>query len=595
MTNLVQLADFRSELARLGLEGFLIPQMDEHLGEYLPPSGARLAALSGFTGSAGLGIVLQDRACLFVDGRYVLQAAAQTDPALWERRHITQEPPAPWLAGAVPAGARIGYDPRLMSEEALSPYTEAGVTLVAVDANPVDTLWHDRPAPPLHPAVVHPLRLAGRSSSEKRTELGAELAKAKQDVAVITDPASIAWLLNLRGSDIADTPVALGFALLHADSSVDLFMAPGKVSAEVRAWLGNGVAVRDRAELAEALDRLGGKTARVDLAGSPAWFAQRLRAAGATVVGGMDPCTLPKACKNEVEQQGAREAHRRDAVAMCRFLYWLAHAPRAGLDELSAAARLRALRAEQEDFRGESFAPISAAGEHGAMMHYRASPATNRALRADELYLIDSGGQYGCGTTDITRTVWTGPGAPPETLKDRYTRVLKGHIAIAMLVFPKGVGGAHLDSFARHALWQARLDFDHGTGHGVGSYLGVHEGPVSLSRLARPIPLKPGMILSNEPGFYVPGEYGIRLENLVLVQQDDAAESAYMKFETLSFAPFDRAMIKAELLSDAEQAWLDSYHTSVIERVGQMLPDEERAWLALACAPVDLGTVRKAC
>jgi Xaa-Pro aminopeptidase len=588
MTKSSQLTDLRSELARAGLHGFLGPQADEHLGEYLPPSGARLAWLSGFTGSAGLAIVLADRACLFVDGRYVLQAAAQTDPALWERRHITREPPAPWLAGAVPAGAAIGYDPRLTSEDSLAPYAEAGVTLVPVEANPIDALWASRPAPPLHPASIHPLHLAGRASAEKRAELAAELVKARQDAAVITDPASIAWLLNLRGSDIDGTPVALGFALLRADATVDLFMAQVKLPAEVRAWLGNSVAVREPGALGAALDELSGKRVRVDLAGSPAWFAQRLRKAGASVIAGPDPCTLPKARKNAVEQAGAREAHGRDAVAVCRFLHWLAHAPRQGLDEITAAARLLALRAEQEDFRGESFTAISAAGEHAAIMHYRVDKLTNRAVRADEIYLIDSGGQYGCGTTDVTRTVWTGPGPAPQSLRERFTRVLKGHIAIATLVFPKGVGGAHLDAFARHALWQARLDFDHGTGHGVGSYLAVHEGPVSLSRLARPVPLEAGMLLSNEPGFYAPGEYGIRLENLVLVQPDLAGDGAeFLRFETLTLAPFDRAMIDAGLLSAAERGWLDQYHARVLEHVGPQVPAAERAWLQKVCAPIE--------
>ncbi len=578
-----QLNELRAELARSGLHGFLVPQTDEHLGEYVPPSGARLAWLSGFTGSAGLGIVLPEVACLFVDGRYVLQAAAQTDPGAWQRRHITQEPPAAWLAAIAPAGARVGYDPRLMSEDALAAFVDAGVAMESVDHNPIDAIWRDRPAPPLHPATVQALDLAGRSAADKRAEVARELTRQKQDAAVLTDPASLAWLCNLRGSDVAFTPVALGFAILNADASAALFMAPEKLSPEVRAWLGNSVAWHDRAALPAALDALAGKRVRVDPSGTPAWFAQRLRAAGATVVGGMDPCALPRARKNSTEQAGAREAHRRDAVAVCGFLHWLAEAPREGLSEMAAAAALLALRQRLPDFRGESFAAISAAGEHGAIMHYRVDAASNRPIRADEVYLIDSGGQFGCGTTDVTRSIWTGPGTPPATLRDRYTRVLKGHIAIATAIFPKGVAGPHLDAFARQALWQARLDFDHGTGHGVGSHLGVHEGPASISRLARPVPLEAGMILSDEPGFYAPGEYGIRLENLVLVQPD---EGEFLRFETLTLAPWDRALIEPALLSEAEREWLDAYHARVLREVGPALDEAPRAWLTAACAVV---------
>ncbi len=422
------------------------------------------------------------------------------------------------------------------------------------------------------------------AAAEKRAQLAQSLREQGQDAAVITDPASIAWLLNLRGGDVAYNPVALGFALLHADETVDLFMAPEKLVPEVRAALGNGVVVHAPDALASSLDALRGRRVRVDAAASPVWFAQRLREAGATVVAGMDPCLLPKARKNAVEQDGARAAHRRDGVAMCRFLHWLSDTPREGLTEMSAASHLLALRAEQEDFRGESFPAISAAGEHGAIMHYRVDHSSNRAIRPDELYLIDSGAQFGCGTTDITRTVWTGPGVPDPVLRDRYTRVLKGHIAIATLIFPQGVTGAHLDGFARHALWQVGLDFDHGTGHGVGSYLSVHEGPASLSRQSRPVPLEAGMILSDEPGFYAPGQFGIRLENLVLVQEAAfEGERRFLRFETLTLAPFDRVMIEPDLLTTAEREWLDAYHARVLAEIGPRLTATERDWLAGIC------------
>jgi Xaa-Pro aminopeptidase len=583
------LAALRDELRHQGLDGFIVPRADEHLGEYVPASAERLAWLTGFTGSAGLAAVLADKAAAFTDGRYVLQLAAQTDPALWEQRHITEDPPPVWLAANTPRGAKIGYDPLLISEEALARFAEAGLAMEPVTRNPIDAVWTDRPPPPLAPAMPHPLEYAGRSATEKREQIAGLLREAKQDAAVISDPASIAWLLNIRGGDVPFTPFALGFALTHADGATELFMDPAKLSDPTREWLGNTVSVAGREALEPALGRLAGKRVRVDSSGSPAWFAQKLRAAGAVVLAGADPCLLPKACKNAVEQQGARNAHARDAVAMCRFLHFLAESgPTASETEMSAAARLLALRQEVDGFRGESFPAISGAGEHGAIIHYRVTEETNRPIRPDEVYLIDSGAQFADGTTDITRTVWTGPGEPSAEVRERVTRVLKGHIAIATLVFPQGVGGAHLDSFARRALWQVGLDYDHGTGHGVGSYLSVHEGPVSLSRLSRPVPIATGMILSNEPGFYLPGGYGIRLENLVLVQERTlpGASKPFLCFETLTLAPFDRRLIEPRLLESADLAWLNAYHARVLAEVGPHLDPPIRAWLMDACAPL---------
>ncbi len=576
----------RDELSRRGLDGFIVPRADEHLGEYVPPSAERLAWLTGFTGSAGTAIVLQDRAAIFVDGRYVQQAAAQTGAVMWQQRHVTETPPHLWLAETAP-GLRIGYDPWLMPEDAVQRHADAGVTLVAQDSNPIDAVWRGRPEVPLDPAVPHGLDYAGRGSAQKREDIAAALRAAKQDAAVITDPASLAWLLNIRGSDVPFTPFALGFVIIHADGAVDLFMDPRKLPEATRAWLGNGVSVQPRSALPAALAALKGRTVRVDAANSPAWFAQHLRAAGATVAGGMDPCLLPKACKNAVEQQGARAAQLRDAAAIVRFLHWMQTA--AGREtELSAAKQLLAFREALPGFRGESFPAISGAGEHGAIIHYRVSPETDRPIRPDEVYLIDSGGQFSDGTTDITRTLWTGPNAPPAALRDCFTRVLKGTIAIATLIFPQGVGGAHIDAFARAALWQAGLDYDHGTGHGVGSYLSVHEGPVSLSRMARPVPIAPGMILSDEPGYYAPGQFGIRLENLVLVQPADLANASkpFLRFETLTLAPFDRRMIDVALLTAAERAWLDAYHARVLAQVGPKLELPVRDWLAAVCAPL---------
>lgn len=582
-----RLAALRAELHHRGLHGCIVPRADEHLGEYVPAAAERLAWLSGFSGSAGLAAVLPDRAAIFTDGRYVLQLQAETDPALWQRRHITEQPPPAWLAANAAAGAQIGYDPLLISEEGLQRYLDAGLAMIPVEANPVDAVWTDRPAPPRGPAVPHPLALAGRDSADKRAELAAALREAKQDAAILTDPASIAWLLNIRGTDVPYTPFALGFAILHADGGTGLFMADEKLPAATRAWMGSAVTVQERTALPAALARLAGSRVRVDPATAPVWFAQTLRAAGATVIAGMDPCLSPKASKNAVEQQGARAAHARDGIAVCRFLHWLDGA--AGhTSELEAAARLLGLRAEAPEFRGESFPAISGAGEHGAIIHYRVNPATNRPINPDELYLIDSGAQYPDGTTDITRTVWTGPGDPPGELRDRVTRVLKGHIAIAALVFPHGIAGPHLDAFARAALWRVGLDYDHGTGHGVGSFLSVHEGPVSLSRAAKPVPITAGVILSDEPGFYAPGAYGIRLENLLLVQQADlpAANKPFLRFETLTLAPFDRRLIDRTLLTAEETAWIDAYHARVSAAIGPRLDAAARAWLAAACAPL---------
>jgi Xaa-Pro aminopeptidase len=506
----------------------------------------------------------------------VLQLAAETDATLWERRHLIDEPPPAWLHAAAPPTARIGYDPRLFAAETLTRFAEGGPVMVAVETNPIDAIWTDRPAPPMAPAVPHPVEFAGRTSAEKRAEIADILARAGEDEAVLTDPASIAWLFNLRGGDLPFTPVALAFGLIAADGTATLFIAPEKVDDAVREWLGNAVAVAPPHALPAALDALTGKR------------ADRLRAAGATVVAGPDPCLLPKATKSAAEQAGARAAHVRDAAALCRFLHWLDTVPPGRETELSAAARLRAFRAELPLFHGESFPAIVGSGPDGAIIHYRATEATDRPIGPDAVFLIDSGGQFQDGTTDVTRTVWIGPGAPPDSVRDAVTRVLQGHIAIATLVFPEGIAGPHLDAFARRALWSAGQDYDHGTGHGVGSFLSVHEGPQGLSRAARPVPFAPGMIVSNEPGYYLPGQFGVRLENLLLVAAADGTMGAkpFLRFETLTLAPFDRRLIRAELLLPPERAWLDAYHARVLETVGPSLDDATRAWLTAACTPI---------
>jgi Xaa-Pro aminopeptidase len=583
-----RLSALRAALLELGVEGFLVPRGDEFLGEYVPRSGERLAWISGFTGSAGLAIVLADRAAVFTDGRYTTQLAAETDAALWERRHITEEPPQDWLRQHA-AGRRIGYDPWLHGEAALARFT--GVTLVPLPRNPVDMAWTDRPAPPAAPVLAHRLEEAGVAAEAKREGAAAQLRAAGEAACVLADPHSTAWLLNIRGADLAHTPLALGFSLLGADGSVQFFLhAPERVPEATRAHLGDRVTVLDRAALPAALDALAGKRVRLDPEVTPAWFAQRLRAAGAEVVAGEDPCRLPRAMKNPVEQAGARAAHKRDAVAVAEFLAWFAaEAPKGGLTEMSAAQRLLDERRLRPGFVAEAFPAIAGSGPNGAIVHYRVTPATDRPIAANECFLIDSGAQYPDGTTDITRTLWTGPGPAPAELRARYTAVLKGHIALATLRFPEGVAGPHLDAIARRALWDMGLDYDHGTGHGVGSFLSVHEGPVSFSRAAKVVPIKPGMILSDEPGYYLPGHYGIRIENLLLTQpapQMPEQVRPFLAFETLTLAPYCRALVEPGMLTGAERDWVNAYQARVVAEVGPLLSPEAGAWLEAEAAEI---------
>jgi Xaa-Pro aminopeptidase len=582
-----RLASLRAELARAGVDGFIVPRSDEYLGEYVPPSGERLAWLTGFTGSAGMAIVLPDRAAVFTDGRYTTQVAQQTDPALWERRHITEEPPAAWLKDHA-AGKRIGYDPWLHPQAALDRLAASGAILVPLPANPLDAIWADRPAAPTAPAEPWPEEFAGRSAAEKREAIARELREAGQDAVILADAHSVAWLLNMRGGDLDHTPLALAFAILRSDASVTLFMEPAKAGPALRAALGNAVSIEPRSALPGALGALKGRTVRIDPEGTPAWFADTLCAEGAMVAAGTDPIRLPRACKTEAERTGARAAHYRDARAMIRFLHWFAvEAPKGGLTEMSAADRLLAFRQAEDRFRAESFPAIAGAGEHGAIIHYRATEASNRPISPNEPFLLDSGAQYLDGTTDITRTLWTGPGEPPAELRTRYTLVLRGMMALASTRFPEGVAGPHLDAIARRPLWEAGLDYDHGTGHGVGVFLSVHEGPAAFSRAAANIPLKEGMILSDEPGFYLPGAYGIRLENLLLVRPvAQSGPKRWLHFETLTLVPFDRALIDVGALDRTERTWLDAYHARILVEVGPSLDGPAAEWLHAACAPL---------
>jgi Xaa-Pro aminopeptidase len=584
----------REALSRRSLAGFIVPRADEHQGEYVPANAQRLAWLTGFTGSAGLAIVLADRAAIFVDGRYTLQVRVEVPAALFEYRHLTEQPAAEWIAATLGAGQALGYDPWLHTVGEVERYeaaaAKAGGSLVAVADNPVDAIWHDRPPSPLAPVVAHELRFAGKPAAEKRHEIAAAMIASGVDAAVLTAPDSIAWLLNIRGGDVPRTPLPLSFAILGSDASVELFVARCKLAAGLENHLGNEVAVQPPGQFGPALDRLGaaGKRVQVDPGSAAAWIFARLGAAGAPIRRAADPCQLPKARKNAVELAGTRTAHRRDGAALTRFLAWLAReAPSGRLGEIAAADRLAAIRGEGENFRDLSFDTISGAGANGAIVHYRASPQSEKRLAPGELYLLDSGAQYLDGTTDVTRTIAIG--TPSEEARDRFTRVLKGHIALATCRFPAGTTGSQIDVLARHALWQAGLDFDHGTGHGVGSYLNVHEGPQRISKAPNAQALLPGMIVSNEPGYYKTGAYGIRIENLVIVTPCGdlpGAEREMLCFETLTLAPIDRALVMPALLTREEIAWLDAYHARVRETLTPLLDAETAAWLAEATRPV---------
>jgi Xaa-Pro aminopeptidase len=600
-----RLAALRAELARRGLDGFAVPHADEHQGEYLPLRAERLAWLTGFTGSAGMALVLAERAAVFADGRYTLQVQSQVDGALFTHRHLTEQPPAAWIEAHLPSGAKLGYDPWLHTERQVAGLgaaaAKAGGELVACSDNPLDAVWADQPPPPIAPIVAHSLEFAGRTSAEKRGEAAEALRKAGAEAAVLTLPDSVAWLLNVRGGDVARTPLALCFAVLHGDATLEWFVDRRKLVPGLEAHLGNGVSLRAPGELGAALDALGraGKRVLADPASAAAWVFQRLREAGAEPVEGADPCQLPKARKNEAELTGTRRAHRRDGASLVRFLAWLAAEaparaeggdPEGGLGEIEAAERLLEFRRGNENFRDLSFDTISAAGPNAALPHYRVTPESERRLGPGELYLVDSGGQYLDGTTDVTRTLAVGAAA--AEMRERFTRVLKGHIAIATARFPKGTTGSQLDTLARVALWRAGLDFDHGTGHGVGSYLGVHEGPQRISKVPNTVALEPGMIVSNEPGYYKEGAYGIRIENLVAVVEDarpPGDERPMLAFETLTLAPIDLALVEPGLLTAEETAWLDAYHARVRAALTPLVDEATAEWLVAATRPLGTG------
>ncbi len=583
----------REELRRQGLDGFVIPHEDEHQNEYLPDANERLSWTTGFTGSAGAAVVMSDKAAVFVDGRYTLQVKVQVDPALFEARDLVEGGVSLYLEEAVKFGQVIGYDPRLHSPDSLSGMKAAaarsGADLKPVAVNPVDSAWAgERPAQPTAPIVPHPLEYSGEDSASKRARLGADLVKMGADAAVLTAPSSIAWLFNVRGGDVIRSPLPIGQAILDKDGTARLFLDPVKVSQGLPAWLGNQVSLETPDALPAALAALTGKKVLVDPAQSSAWYFDTLGEAGASLVRAADPCALPRACKNAVEVQGARTAHERDGAALARFLYWLATEGQASPpSEIETVTKLEGLREATGALKDLSFDTIAGAGPNGAIVHYRPTEATNRRVEAGQLLLVDSGAQYLDGTTDVTRTVAIGE--PSAEMRERFTLVLKGHIALGNARFPVGTTGSSLDILARAALWSHGLDYDHGTGHGVGSYLGVHEGPHRIAKAPNTVALRPGMIVSNEPGYYKTGAYGIRIENLVTVKAAEAipgGEREMLSFETLTLAPIDRRLVVAEMLSPTEREWLNTYHTRVLAKIGGAVEPDVRAWLTEVCAPI---------
>jgi Xaa-Pro aminopeptidase len=586
-----RLAALRAHLASVGVDGFWMPRTDEHGSEYLPPNAERVAWLTGFTGSAGVVLVLPETAAVLSDGRYTVQLERELDPALFERANSTVTPPPAWLAEHVRDGMKIGYDPLLVRKPERAAMEKklaaAAACLVPLDQNPIDAIWTDRPARPAEPAHFHPVEYAGEEAVAKTERMGAAVAKAGADQLLITAPESIAWALNVRGSDVPFNPLPLGFGLLGTDGHVRLFTDETKLAGMD---FGNRVAVEPYEAFEPALDELGRRGLRllVDPAYSAVGFADRFARAGGTVIEGEDPIPLARAIKNETEVRGAFAAQRRAGAAMTRFLCWLEQeAVPAGTDEVAAAAKLRAIRAEDALFRGLSFETISAHGPNAAQPHYRTTPETNRELEPGSVYLVDSGGQYLDGTTDVTRTI--GLGDVPEPVRVQFTLVLKGMIALSEALFPEGTSGAQLDTLARAPLWRHGFDFDHGTGHGVGSYLCVHEGPARIGKGQSPVKLQPGMILSNEPGQYVAGSHGIRTENLLVVEPAETppgGERRLLRFGTLTLVPIDRRMIVAELLTAEERGWLDAYHARVLAEIGPLVGGPTRAWLEQACAPL---------
>ncbi len=592
-----RLEALRTQLTEQNLDALIVPRADEYLGEYLPPRNERMLWVSGFTGSAGVVIVLRERAAIFVDGRYTIQVRQQVDESLFEILSLTEQPHAQWLADQFDGTARVGYDPRLhplnWQKNASKVFAQAAVELVELERNPVDLCWSDRPQPESKPALLLAEQYSGQSSASKREEIGNLIADKGAELAYIFAPDSCNWLLNIRGGDVPNLPIVLGSALLHADGTMTFFTAPEKLPAGFASHVGAGVEVKHEQELAACFSTCKGKVVICDPKTANAWSQLALQRAGAKVIATDDPVILPKACKSDTEVQGMRNAHIRDGLAESRFLAWLDAEVLAGRlhDEAQLADRLGAYRAEQPLFQETSFDTISAAASNAAMAHYNHLDSTASALTMDSVYLVDSGGQYLDGTTDITRTVAIGD--PGDEVKERFTLVLKGMINLAQARFPKGTTGAQLDVLARQFLWQQGLDFNHGTGHGVGSCLSVHEGPQRIGPAMGDVALLPGMVVSDEPGYYKDGCYGMRCENLLVVVALSAmvdSDKPLLGFETLTMAPFDNRMLKPEWLTGPELHWLNVYHSNVWSALSPSLEGVERDWLERATSPVQRAT-----
>ena len=586
------LPKLRQALANAGLNGFLIPHEDEYQNEYLPDCNERLMWATGFTGSAGSAIVLTEKASMFVDGRYTLQVRAQVDGELFEYQSVEEKGMTKWLTANTKDGDVIGYDPKLHSPNGLKALEKAahlsGATLKALTANPIDEAWDDRPSEPEMPLSIQPLSLAGESHSQKRGRIGHKIKDAGADIALITSPASIAWLLNIRGGDVMCTPLPLSSLTITASGQVDLFIKPSKITPEIGTHLGNDVSIKTEDDLMGALTSMKDKIVLADPSTTSAWFFQTLDTAGAKLMRGQDPIALPKASKNSAEITGTTQAHKRDAVPLIKFLHWLdTDAQNGRYDEIEAAIKLEQFRHETGVLKDLSFESISGAGSNGAHCHYRVNTATTKLLEKGTLFLIDSGGQYQDGTTDVTRTVSIGD--PTDEMRERFTLVLKGHISLALVRFPKGTTGSNLDVLARHALWQHGLDYDHGTGHGVGVYLGVHEGPQRISKAPNTVALQPGMIVSNEPGYYKEDGYGIRIENLQYVTEAvdiKGGERPMMGFETLTLAPISRNLIVTSMLTETERHYVNDYHAKVWAEIGPQLDGDIKSWLKDACQAI---------
>jgi Xaa-Pro aminopeptidase len=593
-----RLAAFREELHRRQLTGFVIPRADQQQNEYVAPSEERLAWLTGFTGSAGLAVVLANEAAVFVDGRYTLQAAQQVDTHAWAIASLVDPPPESWLAEHLGAGDRLGYDPWLHTSAATERLAKAcakvGAELIPVETNPVDSIWTDRPAPPLGPVTIHGARFAGEAEADKLARIRVEMTKLGVDALVLSNSHAVAWTFNIRGADVSHTPLPLSYALVPKAGRPVVFIDSRKLSNVSRDHLERNAEVREPDALTSSLTEFAANGASIGLDSATAADAlsRLITSAGGRPVRGNDPVALLKAVKNPTEIAGARSAHQRDAVALARFLAWIdREAPKGALTEIDAVEALETFRRDTGALKDVSFPTISGTGPNGAIVHYRVTRKSNRRIAAGDLLLIDSGAQYEDGTTDVTRTIAIGQ--PTDEMRDRFTRVLRGHIAIARAVFPDGTTGAQLDALARQFLWQAGVDFEHGTGHGVGSYLSVHEGPARISKLGT-TPLKRGMILSNEPGYYKRDAFGIRIENLVLVTEVEiaGAEKSMNGFETLTLAPIDRRLIDRSLSAD-EVRWLNDYHARVRREVRPHLDEATKVWLDAATEPlqVDVSAV----